>query len=451
MRQQQSTYSQALRRFKKLSSQLNHLLQTETAEKKDLQNRQRLAHQLRGLYQALRRSTRQRKLRRILAGAAMLIGLGGAVQGQLIPNYPLGVTNPFSIQPQASLISTSTAIDIDGDGDLDLMAGEDYGSFTFYENRGTPQVPLFDTTVTLPFNITSIAPAVPFPTFGDLDNDGDYDMIVWENYYGRFYFYENIGTPTAADFAPPVLDTLGLNSVGYFVIPQLVDLDSDGDLDMMTGGYYGAITYYENVGDSVNADFDVPSTNPFGASAGNYFAVPRFGDFDSDGDLDLLYTDYGGNYKYFENTGTATAPSFAAPVLNPWGLQADNYYNFHTIADFDADGDLDIMEGEYYGVFEYYENMPIVSNTPAFQVGDLSIAPNPSAGPMRIDYRSDDLTENVVLKIFGLDGRLVHQWQVEGEGNGFRAEYDTGALASGMYILEVDLGEKKLRERFTRQ
>lgn len=450
MRHQKSTYSQALRRFKRLSTQLNSLLETENTQTEAIQNRQRLAHQLRGLYLALRKNTRQRKLRRILAGAALLIGLSSSTQAQLVANFPNGVANPFGLTTANTPAVIPVAVDIDGDGDLDMMAGEGYGTFTFYENRGTTQVPLYDTTVTNPFNISGVSPAFPLPTFGDLDNDGDYDMIAGENYYGSFLYFENIGTPTAPDFAPPVADTLGLNAAGYFVIPQLVDLDNDGDLDMFTGGYNGAVTYYENVGDSVNPDFDVPSANPFGVTPGYYFAVPRFADFDSDGDQDLLYTEYYGTYKYFENTGTAAAPAFTTPVNNPFGLQANSTYNFHTLADFDGDGDVDIMEGEYYGGFEYWENMPLVSNTPAFQTGELTLGPNPSAGLVRINYQSEQLTEDVTLRVLGMDGRVVHQWQVEGAGNGFRAEYNTQELASGMYILEVDLGAKKLRKRFSR-
>ncbi|MDD5274862.1 MAG: VCBS repeat-containing protein [Methylovulum sp.] len=49
-------------------------------------------------------------------------------------------------------------------------------------------------------------------------------------------------------------------------------------------------------------------------------ASPTFADIDHDGDLDALIGNFNGDTLYFENTGSATAPAFAAPVTNPFGL-----------------------------------------------------------------------------------------------------------------------------------
>lgn len=61
--------------------------------------------------------------------------------------------------------------------------------------------------------------------------------------------------------------------------------------------------------------FEFSSNNPFGLSS-----LSNLADIDHDGDLDVFAGDFSGNTRFFKNTGTATNPTFAAPVNNPFGL-----------------------------------------------------------------------------------------------------------------------------------
>lgn len=62
-------------------------------------------------------------------------------------------------------------------------------------------------------------------------------------------------------------------------------------------------------------------SRPYGLSLnGDRAARPAFADLDDDGDLDALAGSAGGTFLYFENTGTASAPGFAAGATNPFGL-----------------------------------------------------------------------------------------------------------------------------------
>jgi hypothetical protein len=77
------------------------------------------------------------------------------------------------------------------------------------------------------------------PTLVDMDGDGDLDLLSGaEN--GRFAYFENGGSATAPAFAratpPPPFDVL---DVGYDSAPRFFDLDRDGDLDAMIGGRTG--------------------------------------------------------------------------------------------------------------------------------------------------------------------------------------------------------------------
>src|SRR6185295_2833939 len=148
----------------------------------------------------------------------------------------------------------------------------------------------------------------------------------------------------------------GLAAVGSYSAPTLADLDGDGDLDALVGESSGNAVFFENTGTASAPAFAAPMTNPFGlADVGSYNA-PALGDVDGDGDLDALVGEDSGNAVFFENTGTASAPAFAAPMTNPFGLADVGSYGAPALGDVDGDGDLDVLVGESYGNAVFFEN-----------------------------------------------------------------------------------------------
>jgi Ca2+-binding RTX toxin-like protein len=84
------------------------------------------------------------------------------------------------------------------------------------------------------------------PTLGDLDNDGDLDALIGEC-DGKTYYFENKGTAQTPQFANPVTNYAGLQDVGDYSTPTLGDLDNDGDLDVLIGESNGNTYYFENI------------------------------------------------------------------------------------------------------------------------------------------------------------------------------------------------------------
>jgi len=143
-------------------------------------------------------------------------------------------------------------------------------------------------------------------------------------------------------FAAPVTNSpFGLSNLGNYANPTFADLDGDGDLDALVGNNAGNTLYFQNIGSATAASFASPVTNALGLSAVPSKAAPTLVDLDGDGDLDVLAGEGYGNTRYFQNSGSATAASFAAPLTTPFGLSDVGYRSTPTFADLDGDGDPD--------------------------------------------------------------------------------------------------------------
>jgi hypothetical protein len=124
----------------------------------------------------------------------------------------------------------------------------------------------------------------------------------------------------------------------------------------LVGEKNGNTLYFQNTGSVSAASFAAPLTYTFGLSDVGNYAAPTFADLDGDGDLDALVGNRDGNTLYFKNIGSATAASFAAPLTNPFGLSDVGFLASPSLADLDGDGDLDTLVANDAGNLRYFQN-----------------------------------------------------------------------------------------------
>ena len=244
---------------------------------------------------------------------------------------------------------TVTALsDLDSDGDLDLVigskldAGKGAGSLTVFTNEGSATAPSFRETGKLAVE----AGYQMTPAFGDLDGDGDPDLVLgsWRD---QVAWYRNEGAMqfTMADSAAFKL------SRGSHASPTLGDLDGDGDLDVVVGENSGEVGWFRNVGNRSAPKFELVSDTISGVNP-NRRSAPRLVDIDGDGDLDIVTGDEAGELALYRNVGSAAEFRFQRD--SAWSVRATPFAA-PAFGDIDGDGDLDILSGGASGGVVFHQ------------------------------------------------------------------------------------------------
>ncbi|WKZ69022.1 MAG: FG-GAP-like repeat-containing protein [Melioribacteraceae bacterium] len=341
-------------------------------------------------------------------------------------------------------------IDIDNDGDLDLFIGsEDIfdGSIYFLENTGTANDPSFVLVDSNYFGINSELSLSP--TFGDLDNDGDFDLLVG-NTFNDILYLENTGTKVNPNFENRgVLKNQNNQNIngGVYIRPRLFDVDNDGDLDLIIGNFKGEVLLYRNIGSPANYSFQLDESYFDLGKPGNY-TNPFLYDYDNDGINELFVGIDSGYIFLYENDNNIT-PNF---VLIDNNFLNKNFGREPNImfGDLDNDGDDDLIIGNMKGWLYFYRNS-IVSSVQRDQLkNQLNISiksyPNPFNSSIQIEV---SIPNNIYfsLKIFNILGEevsLLYQGTSTGETNKFvwNTNKSSLGLSSSVYIVSVQTESK---------
>ena len=269
------------------------------------------------------------------------------------------VWTPRTISTSAGGAVSVFAADVDGDGDVDaLSATLDNNKITFYENRTIHR------NASFPNHHVAASTGVAGPASvetGDIDSDGDIDMLRADGQGDTIRWLENDGAGV-----PGWTNRLIGPAPAGLEYAELKDLDRDGDLDViMASGTSDTVAWYENGGGAVPTwtihTISTSQDGPLYATAG---------DLDGDGDLDVVASSFTDRKVCWYRNDGGSPPAFtefvitiSGPSQNRRGLK---------VADMDHDGDMDIVAAvPNFGV-HWYQNDG--ASTPVWTEGVISDA-----------------------------------------------------------------------------
>lgn len=304
--------------------------------------------------------------------------------------------------------SVPSYVDWNNDGAPDLVVGEktadSKGKVRIYLNVGSANAPAFSTDAAYCFyaqaggadlSLNATGCMGCFPRVVDWNNDAKKDLIVGDA-YGYVTLFQNNGTDTNPTFFPGVRLKVGGADidVGDRACPTIVDWNNDSKKDLVVGALDGNIRLFINEGTDVVPNFpaqvlvqdqdtglalDVPSDR----------SSPEMGDFDDDGDKDLLAGNTNGQLILYHNVGTDAAPAFAtssSEYVTSNGVPIDLVPSRSrpSACDWTGNGTTDVLIGASDGLVHLYQTF-----TPPYLVSAVSRKSHLGAGDLDIDLPLD--------------------------------------------------------------
>ncbi len=348
--------------------------------------------------------------------------------------------------------------DLDGDGDQDLALGTENQTVIYRNDAGTlnllqTNLPgYWEENSQAEFDLRSI-------TWADFDNDGDMDLLIPSVFNDTSYTYETVLMRNDGPDGASGWSFTSLNSVfakTEHAQSLWADYDGDQDLDLLLVNIAplfddGFVRRYRNDGNGIFTGEDILGTLSIEQGEA------QWGDYDGDGDLDILVA---GNVKELDSTYTPLTLRIYRndnEIYFPVEVIADPYsegwfdFTAATWADYDSDGDMDILlAGNYNSGSNIEGRARIYTNTNGVFTDSGNELPSPRAAGDRggafswLDIDNDgDLDYFIAGQYFVPGGNGLVEAQMHVYRNDVAGQNDSPSSPTGLDISL--LGENTVR------
>lgn len=352
-------------------------------------------------------------------------------------------------------------IDLDKDSLIDLIVGSGVrvshdsifpSVLMFFKNTGDKSHPQFTLIDSDFLNLSKLSIEHQLnhftPAFGDLDNDGDMDLLLGDH-EGSLVYLENISVGSNIKFKEPILNFQNIK-IKSGSRPCIFDFNNDGLQDILLSGdnhfstildYYGRFVYFQNQGSPnsplFNPDpFAFPNTPKFGKITESFdvvYSSAHYSSIYTDEDDQLLFAGFTYGqiliYKNFVNQ--------MYNKLTPLTEKYDNIdvggFSSPTVADIDNDGYLEMLVGNSCGGLEFWKTDFKVKEGLATKEKNteqtLNVYPIPANEFISVEFDSSQI-EKCYLTLYDLLGKVILYKEIDKTNN----KIDISQLKCGTYF-----------------
>ncbi|MBS3913596.1 MAG: T9SS type A sorting domain-containing protein [Bacteroidetes bacterium] len=364
--------------------------------------------------------------------------------------------------------SSPAFCDADGDGDQDLFVASN-GDFVntlgvkdriaYFKNTGTSKVPIFELMESDYYDISNLGLSDIVIRFGDVDGDGDQDLVIGDRMGYVRWFKNSAGAGQSLNLTLASTDLVGGNfTTGETnAAPLVFDYNHDSLPDMLVGYYHGAVILYQNTGSVAAPAYTRISGNAWGMHANEWlsnisnpgfssygYAVPELLDINRDGIQELLVGCASGIVRLYHYAGHSVTDSLIADTSWLWkksfadSIVPDFGYRI-TLSGADITGDSipEILIGCSRGGLHMASSLGTVLGVKHFQkiakLGDYDLFPNPANNYFEITR--DNSLENWNIIIRDISGKVVLESEINRNENHKRIS--VSRIPVGVYVVEL--------------
>jgi hypothetical protein len=357
-------------------------------------------------------------------------------------------------------------VDFDQNGLMDFVVsttgyfqtnGTYKSGLTAYKNVGSLTSPTFELISRDQWSLSNFNISNMVPTFGDVDLDGDLDMITGAN-DGTFYYFENTaGTANPFQFTFKSNYLTGLD-IGNLSTPFLnTSLSSNARLAMLSGERFDNINYWQDTSNTAEPKFKLMTDSLFkinmravsGFPSGRTTAVIQKL-FNSDRER-LVVSNANGKvyiFNHIDNLMVSVGPAVVDSINLMQGQYTLSNGGFGiTMADIDGDNKPELLAGNPQGGLVLFKNQitPDGIKTVSNSLNPICCYPNPTQQILHV--KSNNYAPIISVEIFNMIGKSMLHQKVGKNAT----TINLIDLANGVYTLKVNTESGIFYQKISKQ